>query len=363
MVSPKKSRRARGRPPSSHAEHRKIAAKLRTQINAGDWAPFDNLPTVRALAEAHGASICAVRLALEQLESEQLIARTARRRRLFLRPRPFSMDGRGIVLEVLSDPLKAVAFDPTLAEIQRGIMSGCSDSGAPLLIAHAHELQHAQPHGFLDLPLKGILLVGRFAAKNLRAYERLTVPVCNVDTPSDGQRLHSVSVDNVNAAYDATRVLIEEGHRRIAFIQFILYTLRDIDPDSKERKQGFQKACREARVSGAGNTVFSFLPGTSGQNSLRALLKVRPRFSAVLCVDPSSAAALTEEATNAGWTLPRDLKIVCFQGLTESTLYSGPASDFAALGRQAVRLLDHPKSPPIHERVRPVWRERAAHRP
>ena len=355
---PRDPRDRRGRPPSSQAGHRLLAAKLKAQLAAGVWKPFEILPAVRALARTHRASICTVRLALEQLAGERVIARNARRRRLFLNPHPFAMDGRGIVLEVLSNPLAVLANGSMFLEIQRGVLAGCGDRCAPLLIAHAHELYETLPAGFLDLPLKGILLIGRFTAKNLRAYERLSVPVCNVDTPSEGQRLHSVCVANHSAAHDATRRLLAAGHRRIAFIQYILYTLRDIDPDSKERKEGFLSACREAGMNGADDCVFSYLPGQDVQHSLRALLKARPRYSAALCVDPSVAAALAQEAVRAGWTLPQDLGLVSFQGQAERTPYAGPAIDFFTLGRRAVPLLERPRSPPIHERVETVWIER-----
>jgi DNA-binding LacI/PurR family transcriptional regulator len=334
---------------------------LKAQIDAGAWKAFEILPPVRALAQTHRASVCAVRLALEQLVGEGLVARNARRRRMFLTStQGYAMDGRGIVLEVHSDPLDVRESGSVFMEVQRGILAGCGDGLAPLLIAHAHELQAAQPDGFLDLPLKGILLYGRFTRKNLRAYERLTVPVCNVDSPPEGLRLHSVSVENQSAAYDAAQRLMALGHRRIAFVQFILYTLRDIDPDSKERRDGYLRACKEAGIAGAINTIFSFLPGRDVQHSLRALLKARPRFTAAVCVDPTGADALAQEAERAGLKLPRDLGIVCFQGAAEKVRFSGPATDFFTLGRRAVRLLDRPRLPPIYERVATSWREQGS---
>ncbi|MCW8131633.1 MAG: substrate-binding domain-containing protein [Planctomycetota bacterium] len=353
-------RPSRGRPPSAQAEHRRVARAIRAQAAAGAWKAFENLPSVRALSKTHGASTGAVRLALEQLEGERIIARTARRRRHVLPRHAYAMDGGGIVLEVMGHPLGAPAAGSMHMELQRGILAGCGDAGAPLLIAHAHELYERQPDGFLDLPLKGILLFGRFTAKNLDAFERLTVPVCYVDTPSEGRRIHSVSVDNAAVTHDATRRLIEAGHRRIAFVQYVLYSLRDVDPDSKERKTGFLQACKDTGIPNAASRVFSYLSTLGPQPSLRALVNARPKITAAVCVDWSSANILAQEAAGAGVRIPQDLGIVCFQAPTQLNTFSGPAIDFFAIGRLAVPLLDHPPAPPVQKRVGTVWCERGS---
>ena len=352
--------RRRGRPPVAHAEHRRVASELRDRIVAGRWKPKEVLPSISALTREFASSESAVRLALKMLARENRIAPSARRRWLVSHPHLPSMDGKGIILEVMNTPMGAETPGAWFMEIQRGVMEGCGRLKAPLLIAHSYSLQDAQPEGFPDLPLKGILLFGRFTRQNLRAYENLPVPVCSVDTPIEPHRLHSACVDNRAAAHDATRRLIEAGHRRIAFVRFVLYTIRDVDTDSKERQAGFISACEEARLGSTSGNIFNHLPIRSAQHSLRALLRARPRYTAALCVDPACAKMLEREAVAAGLEVPRDLTIVCFQGQGEKVPYSGPAIDFYEIALRATQLLDRPKLPAIHERVPTLWRERGS---
>jgi DNA-binding LacI/PurR family transcriptional regulator len=332
---------------------------LRARIASGAWNSREVLPSLEALAKTLGASVSAVRLALNQLASEQLIEHNARLRWV-VRKKPDSRIRRsGIVLEVISEPLR-VPLGSGFMDIQRGILEGCGRLRAPLLTIHAHALQSAQPDEFLDLPLKGVLLVGQFTKRNLRGYEKLRLPVCYIDSPVAGRSLHSSSVDNVNAARDATQRLIELGHRQIAFVRFVLYTLRDIDPDSRERQQGFLQACEEAGIRGARESVFNYMPGREAQHSLNALLRKRPRYTAALCADPSAAGRLAHEATKTGLMLPSELGIICFQARTDCLSFSGPTTDFNDLAVRATMLLDRPKLPPTHERVSSEWRERGS---
>ncbi|MCW8131758.1 MAG: substrate-binding domain-containing protein [Planctomycetota bacterium] len=350
----------RGRPPDPQAEHARVARALKQAMAKGAWKRYERLPPVRRLAQKFNASVSAVRLALEHLVTERVLARNARKHCVILPPGSARADEDHLVLAVLSDPVGALPMRGGMTELHRGILEGCGEIGAPLLIAHAHKYQRILPGPFLDLPLKGILLLGRFTPNVLSAYERLTAPVCYVDTPAAGHLMHAVCVANASAAYDATRGLLQAGHRRIAFVQFILFTLNDVDPDSKARKQGFLRACHEAGLPNAARNVFSFFSSRIAQASLRALLKVRPRITAVLCADPGSAQALAREAAALGLKVPQDLGIVCFQASVEPTAFSGPAIDFFTIGRQAAPLLNSPKAPALQKEVAPAWIERGS---
>ncbi|MCA9266814.1 MAG: LacI family DNA-binding transcriptional regulator, partial [Planctomycetales bacterium] len=181
-------------------------------------------------------------------------------------------------------------------------------------------------------------------------------PVSYLDTPTEGQRLHSVSADNTAIAYDATRRMIALGHRRIAFVRFILYTLRGIDPDASERQAGFVKAMNEAGLDATG--IYSLLPGRDRQHSLLALLDKKPRYTAALCTSMDSAAVLAGEMKALGREVPRDLSLCCVQGTYDRERISGAVLNFHDIAYRATLLLNRPKTPVIRERVSAVWQDR-----
>lgn len=358
MAKKSASRSPRGRPPGNRAEHRRVSEQLRAGMQRGDWPGLAVLPSIRQLAKDLNSSVSAVRLALEHLARERLIALNPRRRWVVQRVARWSASSLGLVALVLSDPVEETSQGSYWMELHRGVLSGLARLQAPLLMLHDHALQTTQPEAWLDLPLRGVLLAGRFTAQNLRAYERLPLPVSYIDTPTDGVKLHSASADNTALARDAVQRMIALGHRRIALVRFVLYTLQSVDPDSQERQAGFATAMREAGLDPSG--VYNHLPGRDTQHSLLALLRKRPRYTAVLCVGPASAQALLPLVQAEGLEIPRDLSLCCVQGMGERVPYSGPVLDFHELAKRATLLLQRTKLPPIRERIPATWRDRGS---
>jgi len=346
----------RGRPPSPHAEHRRVAGELRSFIAEPGWRTGHVLPSLRELAERLKTTLSAVRQAVELLKLENRIALNARKRLIVSRNDDPAMDGRGMVLIVSSNPLKGPwsAYGGALIS---GVIQGAADIGAPILIAHEHGLQTAMPVGFLDYPLRGVVLIGHFKPEILRAYERLPVPVVIADTPASDRKIHSVTVDNAAVVKDAVKRLVALGHRRIGFVRYVLYSLREVDPDSKERQAGFLEGCQEAGLPVSSEWIFNALAtGKPDLQTMRRLVGKGSRFTAAIAADGYGASLVQRAAEQFGRSIPRQLSLVAFAGSTDLT-FTGPRVDFTVLGRQAAPLLDQPKDPPIRVRVPAEWYE------
>ncbi len=344
-----------GRPSSPGAEHRRVAIEMRTLLAAGTWHSGEVLPSLRQLAERLGTSFNAMRRAVELLKLEKRIAQNARRRLTAIGGAGPLMDGRGMVLVVSSDPLGGPWSDYRTA-LNSGVVQGAGDIGAPILLAHGIAMRIAMPVGFLDYPICGVVLVGHFKARLMRQYERLPVPVVIADTPAAAYKMHSVCVDNFGAMKTAVQHLVALGHRRIGFARFILYSLNDVDPDSKERHAGFMQACLEARLPVRTDWTFNVMPG-GGVGSLRRLVDQSSGFTSAIAVDQGIAAQVHRAATKAGREVPRQFGIVTVNGKGFTSQYSGPLVDFVELGRRAAPLLQAPKSPPVRIQVAVGWHE------
>lgn len=351
--------RGRGRPPEPKARYRRVADALRAQMRDGALKPGQNLPSLRRIAREMDVAQFTVRQAVEVLRAEGRIARNARRRLIVRSPYGAISTVGGVIVEVLGGNLHTYLKSGYVQALQRGIEFGAGDLMAPLLIVHDEHLRAHLPPDILDVPARGFVLVGQFQDAVLRKYERRSVPVVLADRPGADLHLHAVAVDNAPAAGDTVARLVALGHRRIAFLRFVQLSLRDIDPDSRERQKGFEAAARAAGLRPADRPVFNHFPNDGPDAPVfRAILDRRPRCTAVVCVDAGGAGRVAAAARARGWTVPRDLSIACFQPAEPAEeRWAGPRADFFEMGRKAVRLLEHPLRTPCHERIPTAWHD------
>ncbi|GMV82306.1 MAG: hypothetical protein AMXMBFR7_34900 [Planctomycetota bacterium] len=359
----------RGRPVSAKAAWRRLAALLRRRLSDGTWPAGTVLPSVRALAREFGTGKQAAALAVRALQQEGRIGGQERRRLIALQPEDACTLTGKLVLLASGNPLGLQHEDGWASEIYRGIFNAAGRSGTPLIVAHGVDLRTRLPLELEELPLQGVLLFGQMRIPLLRRYAQLGIPVVLVDRPLENVRIHSVSLDNVHAAADATARLIALGHRRIAFLRFIQMGLLDVDADAKERQRGYQRALREAglearppRQSKAEEqgTVFNIFPTDrpGACPGIDALLAARPRFSAVVCYSTAPIPLLRHAAERANVKLPRDLSVVAFQAAWNADpFFAGPRADFERLGRKALELLQAPRRPVQQLRHPTVWHD------
>lgn len=349
--------RKRGRPPRPDAEYRRIAADIRSRREKGEWPSGTVLPSTRSLARHYGVGVGTVRWALDALKAEQLIRANARKQLVIQDPQHASGPTRFLILQVFNGYLNNWLPDAYFRATQLGILRKVGELKASLLISGDPHYRFAVSPDQYDLPLKGILLLGQYVRKTLALYERMNLPVVLVDRPPQRTKLHAACVDNVVAARDATTRLIQMGHRRIAFLRRVVTGVRDVDPDSRERQDGYQRALKKAGLPVDKGLVINSLGSKSPDcPAMRAIVGARPRVTAVLAVDPGLARLVERAAVRSGLSVPGDLSVACFQE-TPAThpRFGGPRTDFEDLGSRAVNLVLEPKESPRVIRVPAAW--------
>lgn len=357
---PLKIRPKLGRPALTVPVYRRIADVMRARLAAGDWPLGEALPSFQSFVREYGVGERIVRTAIESLKREGWLVVNAQRRIVVTHPTgSATTQSGGVVLEILHNKLAAIVNSRFSGELQRGISMGVSELDAPLLIAHDGVLRQTLPTDLLRIPLRGIVLLWPSRKEMLPAYENLRVPVVLVDRPFPGWKLHAASVDNFSAAKDATNRLIAMGHKRIAFLSYLILWRSEPDPDAVERREGFVSAMKAARLYGKGPCVFQSSDyDTSKSSAIQAILVAKPPITAVLATSPSRAELLMRAARESGRKVPENLSIVCFQGqMPEPFSWSGPQVNFAELARRGTLLLNEPRLPGIHLRVPTHWNE------
>lgn len=132
---------------------------------------------------------------------------------------------------------------------------------------------------FKEKQLDGIILSGVQDREEYKYFfQKNQIPLVVTGQEFSKYNIPSVTVDNVQAAYDATKYLIENGHKQIAFISA---PLRD-EAAGRDRLIGFMRAINESGLHLPNDYVAEgdFTPD-SGYRAMNRLLQVDPLPTAV----------------------------------------------------------------------------------
>ncbi len=132
---------------------------------------------------------------------------------------------------------------------------------------------------------------------------------------------HSLGCDNVQGCYDASRHLLDLGHRRIAFIG----GASEHCPEFLLRYQGYSKALTEA-----GTPVDKELQvdadnqEISGYQAAQQLLEDGREFSAVVCASDLMAIGAIKAFKENGKQVPGDVAVVGFDDIPAASYMNPP---------------------------------------
>ena len=152
------------------------------------------------------------------------------------------------------------------------------------------------------------------------------------------ESLSCVAPADEDGAYQATRHLLELGHRQIALLSGIKSRQGVVD-----RESGFARALKEhglgSELSGVTRLVGNFeLLG--GYRAVRRAWEGGVRFSALFCESDEMAVGAIGALEDLGVRVPQDVSIVGFDGMPELPYrLTTVAQDIPAIARCAVELL------------------------
>ena len=165
------------------------------------------------------------------------------------------------------------------------------------------------------------------------------IPTVLLNCYSEGRRLHSIVPGEVAGAFSATQYLIENGHRRIAFVNGESWM-----DAAADRLKGFRQALATADIAFDQSLCRNgdWLPLTGYQLALE-LLQMRNPPSAIFCANDLMAVGALEAASEMGLRVPDDVSIMGYDD-QELARYTHPPLSTLVLpnyemGRRATDLL------------------------
>jgi LacI family transcriptional regulator len=243
-----------------------------------------------------------------------------------------------------------------MAEIFRGVEEEIAAANYDLMLytTHRHIGREAQyvaniTRGFAD----GLLLVVPIGRENyLEALRRASFPHVIVDEDKPDGLSPSVGITNYKGTYDATRYLLDLGHRRIGFI-----TDRMGLTTAVARLEGYQQALADAGVPYDPDLVQEedFMRPRTPDSTRRLLALAQPATAILTSSDPIAFRAI-EVLRQDGLRVPDDVSVVGFDDIPQASLtfprlttVRHPMYD---MGRAATRMLleriQDPYLPPRH---------------
>ncbi len=129
--------------------------------------------------------------------------------------------------------------------------------------------------------------------------------------------VNRVSINNYQAAYEATKYLIDLGHTNISMM-----SSSNLYISTTDRKQGFLDACKNNGVNVEDNILYasddySFF---SARKLAFSFLKENPHVTAMFCISDILALGAINAAKEIGLEIPKDISILGFDNLEYSQM-------------------------------------------
>jgi len=290
------------------------------------------MPRVRLKDIAHRAGVSVMTVSKVLRNEPDVSAATKNRVRTLAQEMGYVPDVMAQSLRTRSTRLIGLIIpaitNPIFARLLLAVEDRVHQAGCDLVFAHTlnrPEREEILIRRMLSRRVNGLLLfpVHRLESRS-PAYEELRrhglptvvlgpVTLACADFPN-------VQVDDIQASYEATRHLLDLGHRRIAYL---------VGPAAaiwaQERFQGYQRALREAGLAVEDRLVFQ-AGGTIEEGARAALQMLQERVdaTAIQAVNDLVAIGAANQLLDQRVKIPDDLSVVGFGNVLTASFFRVP---------------------------------------
>ncbi len=304
------------------------------------------MATIRDVARAAGVSVATVSHVING--TRPVAPETAERVRrameaLDYRPNAVAQSLRTRKTHVIGAVVSDIT-NPFFATLVRGAEDAAIEAGYSLIVCNSDEspekedryvrlLRRRQMDGFLISP------VGDGSNKAIQELPQWKIPFVFIDRRAKGIEADAVLSDNVGGAYQATKHLIERGHRRIGIILGI-----EGATTTEERLAGYRKALSEKGIPFADELItYGGYRVEGGRKMTERLLSLPEPPTAIFSTNNLMTVGVLRELFNQRMTIPQDMAVIGFDDLEWAELVQPPFTVMIQhpyeIGRKAMELL------------------------
>lgn len=295
--------------------YKKIHEELKSEINGKVYAGGSLLPSERELCSRFGVERITVRKALELLVEEGLVEKRAgvgtivKEYPLRLAP---AINPNNILFVLPKSTNSADRItEPFNTALFYRIEKECKDRGFSLMYTtlgpdeSLAEITNGNS-------IKGMILVSKFPDKQYDDCRRSMIPVVIVNNRQTD--FICVDSDNENGAYEAVRLLCQQGHKRIGIITGI-----EGFSNTQDRLSGYKKALAEAgidwqeQIMADGDWTFD-----GGYTAMKEILQTAdPLPTAIFAMNDLTAIGAMGAIKEEGLTVPEDISVIGFDNVAQ----------------------------------------------
>ena len=207
-----------------------------------------------------------------------------------------------LMMNAFSSPFEDLFY----FEITRGIINRSMKCGYNIIISKPIMAQSELPDLIYSGDADGIIFMQDISQTLIDKATLSGVPFIIVDSHSNNSEATSINPDYKKAAFDATRHLIEHGHKDIAMIA------SEVVPDFFEQTlEGFKAAMHSKNLEVKDEFCNKLASNEeSAYNVAKTLLESENKPTAILCTVDSFAIGVMRCAKDMHFSIPDDLSII-----------------------------------------------------
>lgn len=201
-----------------------------------------------------------------------------------------------------------------MSSVIAGIENAANEHGYSLLIAQSSESsvkEASSVRTMFDSRVDGLLVSLAVDTADLSHFEHFfkkNIPVIFFDRVMPHENSVNILIDNRQAAYNATRHLIEQGCRRIMHIT--APTLQNV---YRDRLKGYKEALGEHKIRFREDyVVITNLSQEAGAEVAKSILKMKPLPDGVFAANDTCAVGCMLALKKAGIRIPQDIAFAGF---------------------------------------------------
>ncbi|WP_441002924.1 LacI family DNA-binding transcriptional regulator [Pseudocolwellia agarivorans] len=232
---------------------------------------------------------------------------------------------------------------PIYGQMMAGIESELRTAGKHAIITTGYSEEEKEKDGIEFLLSRNcdalILHAEAVSDEYLIELSKGNVPIFLVSRYVKELKTNCISIDNRLGGYLATKIVLEQGHKDVAYISGRLNK-----PDTTNRLIGHKKALAEENITF--DEKLSFVGDyseTGGMAGLKYFIDNKLKFSALVCANDEMASGAMKYAREHGFNLPEDLSIVGFDNVSfanylypKLTTIDNPTNE---MGKMAAKLV------------------------
>lgn len=200
--------------------------------------------------------------------------------------------------------------NPYFADMASAIIAEARDKDYTTIIVDSMEDEVNQRHALTTLLARKVDgIIAAPCGSDPRFFEeiRKTVPLVLVDRYFENSRIPYVTANNYRGAFEATELLVRNGHRNIACIQ------GDIDSvPNKARVKGYQDALRKIKPDAASLIVGDAFSIQNGYLETKLLLSRTPRPTAIFALSFTILLGALKAIRDTSFRIPEDISLIAF---------------------------------------------------